>query len=174
MDYLLRELARADLPLINRWRQDREVQDLLVGVFRMVGPEVDEQWFDAYLGARDRSIRAAICETRSGAMVGMVYLLNIDWVARSTDLGICIGEKTAQGKGAGEFATAAMLDHAFTDMNLHRVALSVLADNERAIRLYRKIGFVEEGRSREAVFKHGKYMDLIDMALLRHEYRRAG
>ena len=53
----------------------------------------------------------------------------------------------------------ARLDHAFTRLNLHRVSLSVFAFNERAIRSYRRVGFVLEGRSREAIHRDGRWWD---------------
>lgn len=171
MIYSLRELSRADLPLLNGWRNDREAQQWLVSPFRFIAEEVDAKWYDGYIGARSNSIRLAICESLSGKFVGVVYLLGIDWISRSGDFGILIGDTSAQGKGAGEFATRTLLTHAFSDINLHRVQLSVLAANERAMSLYRKVGFVEEGCARQAVFKDGEYVDLIQMAILAGEYR---
>ncbi len=171
MNYFLRELSRADLPAVNGWRNDREAQKWLVSPFRFVADEVDVKWYDGYLGGRTNNIRLAICESPSGKSIGVAYLLGIDWVVRSGDFGILIGDTSAQGKGAGEFATRELLSHAFGDMNLHRVQLSVLAGNERARRLYRKVGFVEEGRARQAAFKGGRYVDLIQMAILASDYR---
>lgn len=171
MSYFLRELSRADLPAINGWRNDREAQKWLVSPFRFVADEVDGKWYDGYLGGRSNNIRLAICESASGKSIGVAYLLAIDWIVRSGDFGILIGDRSAQGKGAGEFATRALLAHAFGDMNLHRVQLSVLAGNERARSLYRKVGFLEEGRARRAAFKNGEYVDLIQMAILAGEYR---
>jgi RimJ/RimL family protein N-acetyltransferase len=63
-----------------------------------------------------------------------------------------------------------MLDHAFTHLRLHRVALTVFEYNERAIRSYRKCGYVVEGRSREAVFREGRYWDEIHMSVLAEEW----
>ncbi len=173
MSYFLRELTHADLALINQWRNDREVQRWLVSPFRFVAGEVDERWFDRYLGSRGGNVRLAVCEADSEHAIGAVYLLGIDWIARCGELGIWIGNKAAQGKGAGEFATRGMLRHAFADLGLRRVGLHVLADNERALRLYRKVGFVEEGRLRLAAFKEGEWVDLVAMALLSHEYQHA-
>lgn len=166
MKYFLRELLRSDVGLINKWRNDHEIQKWLVHPFRFVGEETDQKWFDDYLSRRANNIRLAICSSESGNAIGVVYLLNIDWVVRSGEFGIMVGDKASQGKGVGEFATRSMLDHAFTDMNLHRVDLTVLVNNERAINLYKKVGFVEEGRSRQGIFKKGKYVDVIRMAIL--------
>jgi RimJ/RimL family protein N-acetyltransferase len=63
-----------------------------------------------------------------------------------------------------------MLDHAFGTLRLHRVSLSVFAFNERAIRSYRRVGFVVEGRSREAIWRDGRYWDEIHMSVLDDEW----
>lgn len=171
MNYFLRELSRADLQAINGWRNDREAQKWLVSPFRFVSDEVDGKWYDAYLGARANNIRLTIYESTYGKPVGVVYLLAIDWISRTGDFGILIGDRNAQGKGVGEFAVRTILNHAFADLNLHRVQLSVLAGNERARSLYKKVGFAEEGRARQAAFKDGAYADLIQMAILAADYR---
>jgi RimJ/RimL family protein N-acetyltransferase len=64
-----------------------------------------------------------------------------------------------------------MLEHAFTRLNLHRVSLSVFSFNERAIRAYRKAGFVAEGRAREAIWRDGRFWDEITMSVLDREWQ---
>ena len=169
MHYTLRELSRSDLPAMTKWRNDPDVIDQLGSPFRFIDHEVDLKWFDAYLASRMNNVRLAICEMESGKIIGATHLLGIDWINRSADFGIWIGNKESQGHGAGEFATRGILKHAFLDLHLHRIALTVVATNERAIGLYKKIGFVEEGRMRQVIFKHGKYVDMIQMAILSNE-----
>jgi RimJ/RimL family protein N-acetyltransferase len=55
-------------------------------------------------------------------------------------------------------------------MNLHRISLQVFSFNEKAIRLYKKIGFQQEGKSREGLFREDKWCDIIHMGLLQKEY----
>jgi len=165
----LRELARSDLDAINRWRNDPDVVALLGGSFRHVCMTVDERWYESYLANRATNVRLAI-ERGDGTMVGAVYLVGIDWLNRSAEFAIWIGDAASQGKRVGEAATRLMLAHAFDDLNLERVHLTVLGHNERAIRLYRKVGFVEEGVLRRAAFKGGQYRDLLAMAILRDEH----
>ncbi|CAL1712833.1 unnamed protein product [Somion occarium] len=74
------------------------------------------------------------------------------------------------GKGYGKEALRFVLDHCFKALALHRVTLSVFAGNERAIRLYQKMGFVEEGRIREAVWIDGQWQDIIAMGVLDREW----
>ena len=59
---------------------------------------------------------------------------------------------------------------AFEELNLHRVNLVVLETNKSAIECYKKVGFVEEGRMRDARKKDDKYYSLIEMSILEDEY----
>ena len=85
---------------------------------------------------------------------------------------ITIGEKDVWGQGYGTEATQLMLDHAFGTLGLHRIALFVFEFNERAIRAYRRCGFVLEGRSRESIFRDGRWWDELAMSVLESDWRR--
>lgn len=92
-------------------------------------------------------------------------MTDIDWVSRHGYLGIFIGETEHQSKGHGRQAVRLMLRHAFRDLGLHRVYLTVLEDNPRALRVYEKCGFVVEGRLRQHAYKRGQFRDLILMGI---------
>ncbi len=168
----LRELERKDIPEINRWRSDHELSSNLSGVFRFINLDVDNSWYDRYLASRSTQVRCAIVDDED-AILGCVYLLNINQVNQSAELHIMIGRAENRGMGLGTFAVNAMVKHAFFDLNLRRLQLGVLASNKHAQALYRKIGFVEEGRRRSAVYKNGKFEDELEMGLLREEYQKA-
>ena len=72
-----------------------------------------------------------------------------------------------QGKGIGSKLLSAALDVADNWMNLHRVELTVYADNEAAHQLYRKFGFEVEGRLRDSALRDGVFVDTLSMARLR-------
>ena len=74
------------------------------------------------------------------------------------------------GQGFGREAIKAALQHAFTAMNLHRISLRVIDYNERAVRCYKSVGFVEEGRERETAFIQGRWRDDLIMGLLDREF----
>lgn len=171
MSYFLRELSRSDLVEITKWRNEPDLINQLGATFRFIDQEVDVNWFNQYLATRSNNIRLAICDKETKKIIGAVYLLGIDWINKSGELAIWIGNKAEQGKRIGEFATRGILHHAFADLNLHRIHLTVLTKNERAMRLYKKVGFIEEGCLRQAVFKNGEYTDLIQMAILSNEYQ---
>jgi putative acetyltransferase len=73
-----------------------------------------------------------------------------------------------QGKGAGSALMQAAIELADKWLNLSRLELEVYTDNEAAIRLYKKFGFVVEGTLVRFAFRDGQYVDVYAMARL-HE-----
>jgi len=169
----LRELERRDVQVINRWRQDRSLTAGLGAPHRHIGIEVDERWFEAYLQRRGTDVRCAICRDDGPEPVGLISLTGIDPVHRHAELHILLGDHASQGQGIGTEATRAMLQHAFRDLNLHRIYLFVLDSNTTARRMYEKVGFRLEGTLHETAFKDGKYEDVHVMGLLQSEFQSA-
>ena len=170
MSYFLREITLSDIEYINTWRNDREIIKSLGSPFRYINKETDVNWFNNYISNRNSSIRLAICASATKTLIGATYLLNLDWVNRSAEFSIWIGEESHQGKGAGYFAVKEMLNHAFLDLNLNRIHLTVFCTNERAINLYKKVGFIKEGCLRQVVYKNGVYNDMLQMSILASDY----
>ena len=105
-------------------------------------------------------------------LVGFVGLGGIDWNNGNGWVGIGIGAREDWGKGYGTDAMRIMLRFAFSELNLHRVSLSVFADNPRAIRSYEKAGFQVEGRARQVVNRDGRRGDEVFMGVLREEWEK--
>jgi len=165
----LRELQRSDLAEINSWRNDPQLISLLGAPFRYINAEVDEKWFDSYLANRSSTVRCAIVNSKSDKILGLVSLTDIDYLNQSASIHIMIGCADEQGKGMGTYAMSTMVNHAFKNLNLHRVQADVLADNERSIHVLEKIGFVKEGIKRQAVFKNGIFKDMVCLSILRED-----
>lgn len=102
--------------------------------------------------------------------IGQAGLMDIDRMHGTANIGIFIGEPQHRGIGLGRETIALMLDYAFRYHNLRKVSLSVIGNNERAIKTYLKCGFVVEGRQREQEWSAGTYEDLITMGLFREEW----
>lgn len=171
--YCLRELERKDLVTINKWRNNPELIAFLGAPFRYINLDVDNKWFDNYMNNRGNMIRCAIVQEGEDEILGLVSLVSTDYINQSAEFHIMIGEKENQGCGIGTFAAKEMLNHAFYNMNLQRVELTVLEDNVRAQRLYEKIGFIREGVKRKAKFKNGKFVNMLIYAILREEFKFA-
>lgn len=72
-----------------------------------------------------------------------------------------------QGQGVGTALLQAALDLADNWLNLRRMELEVYIDNEPAVRLYQRAGFVIEGTLRQYVYRDGQYVDVYAMARFR-------
>lgn len=167
--FTLRELEKNDIYIINQWRNDAEVIGSLGAPFRYINLDVDMKWFDAYMNNRNSQIRCVVLS--GGEVIGLISLLSIDYLNQSAELHIMIGNKERQNQGAGTFAIKTMIDHAFKNMNLQRIELTVLESNQRARHVYEKLGFVREGIKRKAKFKNGQFVNTCVYALLKEEYK---
>jgi [ribosomal protein S5]-alanine N-acetyltransferase len=113
----------------------------------------------------------AIMTRGDGIYVGNCGLHEIDGVSRHARLGMVIGRKDHWGRGFATEAIILLCQHAFETLNLRRLWLSCYATNDRALRLYRRLGFEVEGRLREHAFIEGQYVDELQLGMLRGELR---
>ncbi|MCD4486217.1 GNAT family N-acetyltransferase [Chromobacterium vaccinii] len=125
------------------------------------------------LGARmDGLLRAGryqlACEAEGGKVVGSAGLWRFDdeRLSHIAGLGIVV-HRGWQGRGVGKLLMAALLDLADNWIGFERVELTVYPDNLAAQALYRRFGFVEEGRLRAHSFRNGAYHDALLMGRLR-------
>ncbi|KGO42828.1 Acyl-CoA N-acyltransferase [Penicillium expansum] len=88
---------------------------------------------------------------------------------RSATIGISLADGF-RGKGYGGEAINWMLDWAFQHLGLHRVSISAFSFNHNALKLYRKLGFVDEGREREAAYYRRAWHDVVILSMLEHEW----
>lgn len=168
----LRAIDHVDLELFVRWLSDPEVTAGLARYLPM-GMQEEEKWYSKLM-ERPADERPLTIDARqeggSWLPIGNLGLFNIDWRSRSAELGIMIGEKTYWDKGYGSEALGVLLGHAFDTLNLNRVYLRVFEYNKRAVRAYEKMGFVLEGRMRQAEYHAGKYVDVLFMSILQSEW----
>jgi diamine N-acetyltransferase len=96
--------------------------------------------------------------------LGTVSLTSIDRRSHHAEYGRAFVDPGQRRRGIARRASELIVGYAFCELNLRRLYLRVFADNEPAIRLYRRLGFEEEGRLRQHVFKNGRYRDVTIMA----------
>lgn len=127
-----------------------------------------EKDFDKHLEDQDKS--SFVIEA-DGKVIGDIGLH--PWKNRragSASMGVAIYDPEYLGKGYGRDAINTLLDWAFRIQNFKRIGLTCLATNERAIRCYEAVGFVHEGRMRQAEYVDGAYVDDVQMGILRGEW----
>jgi diamine N-acetyltransferase len=169
----LRAIERTDLERYVEWFNDPEVtRHLMRHLPLSLAAEV--QWFENMQKQEEESRPLAI-EAKDGDQwvhIGGAGIHDIDWQARRGEMGISIGDKRYWNRGFGTDTIRALLRHGFECLNLHRIFLRVFEDNERAIAVYERLGFKEEGRLREHSYRSGSYLDMIIMGILRSEWEQ--
>lgn len=105
-----------------------------------------------------------------GQPIGSIGLMDQSRRDGTAQLGVGIFDPEYVGKGYGREAIGLVLDWAFRVQSWRRIWLTVLATNERAVRAYRGLGFVEEARLRQHSLWRGEIVDDLMMGLLRDEW----
>ncbi len=167
----LRALERSDMARCVVWINDREVSQYLL-VRSPMSLAAEEQWYDRMVqrAPNEQVLGIEVQNGQEWRHIGNISFHELDVFNHSAEVGILIGEKDCLGKGWGRKAMALMLDYGFGMLNLNRIYLQVHADNERAIRSYRAVGFVQEGLLRQDMYKYGRYVDVLMMSVLRSEW----
>lgn len=80
--------------------------------------------------------------------------------------------KNFRQKGHAKHIWKLIIDHAFYSLNLHRVSLTTADYNNVAQQVYRKIGFKEEGRLIQSLYRDGKFFDQICMYMLKSDWEK--
>lgn len=88
---------------------------------------------------------------------------------RNASMGIML-QRAHQNQGYGREAINWALDWGFRFGGYHRISINAATYNERALHLYKDVGFVEEGRSRETHWHDRKWYDTVNLGMLEHEW----
>lgn len=165
---LLIRMADCHLPNTYRWLHDSA--ELRRQVDCLEAPT--EEGNQAYWRANWQNSRRedyAIVAIADNRHIGNCGLCDIDASRKKAQLWIYLGD--SYGEGTGTAAVDQLLTRAFGALELDRVYLRVVASNPRALRFYQKLGFVEEGVSRQDTIADGCPVDAICMSMLKSEYR---
>lgn len=167
---LLRRHRPDQYETIARWYRDPEIARLTRFQVGAVTDDDVRRYFHTRVLAPE-SFTYAIHVAGTERLIGTTSFSALDPDNASVLFHITIGERDTWNQGYGTEATELMVGHAFDGLRLNRVGLSVFAFNERAIRAYEKVGFSFEGRSREAVWRDGRFWDEIHMGILARDWK---
>jgi len=100
---------------------------------------------------------------KKGEYLGVLSLNKIDFRNKNAYLGLYSNPDLS---GVGVFLMNCLKHIAFNIADFHTLKAEVIETNKRAIDLYKKSGFSEEGRLKEFVFKDGRWLDVIVMGII--------
>jgi RimJ/RimL family protein N-acetyltransferase len=163
----LRPTEESDLPLIHAWMNHPEVWRYMdyEQPFSLadVTEDIERSRTEGYpftILVRNRPIgRIGLNQFRRRDRICAMYMF--------------IGEPAFWGSGYAHDAVMALLSYAFERFDLHQVELWTLQDNNRAIGMYERCGFVQEARLRERSWKEGRWVDHVAMSVNREEFAKA-
>jgi RimJ/RimL family protein N-acetyltransferase len=112
----------------------------------------------------------AIVEKETNNHIGNVKLGPINWINRTTNFGLMIGDKASWGKGYAQESFILLLKFAFEKLNLHKIWDMAIVSNVASIKANQKAGFKIEAELKKHVFKNGKYEDVVVLSLLAEDY----
>jgi len=104
-------------------------------------------------------------------LIGKAVVQWIEWTNGNAWIHLGIGSAEDRRKGYGWQALSMLIRFAFAELNLFRVSARIPEYNTAAIALFKKLGFVEEVRRRQALDRDGRRWDLVVFGLLNSDWR---
>ena len=165
---ILRPPTKADIPKFLVWLNDPEINGYL-NRYLPVYEKDEELWLDNLQKNKETDV-VFVIETLDGVSIGTAGLHRIHSKDRVATYGIAIGEKEYWNRGMGTEALMLVLHYAFMTLNLRKITLSVLCNNKRGFACYTKCGFIVEGCKKRQIYKNGRYVDEVLMAVFRKNW----
>lgn len=167
----LRAIQERDIEMLRSMKNDPWMEKMVVGWCPPISSFQQKRWFESLTIDCDNML--FMIETDEAGTVGYTKLASIDWKNRSAHGGIMIQKKENMSKGIATDAYMTVLRYAFMELNLNRVDGSILDYNKASQKvLIEKVGYKKEGVKRKAIYKDGKYHDLIIVGILKEDYLR--
>ena len=113
----------------------------------------------------------AIRAKEDDRLIGKAMVQRIEWTNGNAFIQLGIGSAEDRGKGFGSQALNMLLRFVFAELNLFRISARVPEYNEAALALFKKLGFLEEVRHRQALDRDGRRWDLMVFGLLNSEWQ---
>lgn len=166
----LRPMESEDQDFIHALNEDPVVRGRVVGWDWPSSAHHQKAWFSASTGGG--STHRWVVLGPDGEPIGLTGLWDVDWHNRNALSALKLGGVAdVRGKGLGSDAIMTVMAFAFCDVGLHRLHTTILADNTASERAYvRKCGWTVEGVSREHVWRHGRYVDLLHVGILKSDF----
>jgi RimJ/RimL family protein N-acetyltransferase len=171
----LRKLAMSDAQSVQSNANDPEIARYLPRLPHPYTMDEARKWIATTyrLARQDKAYNFGIEDRKSGRIVGMIGLRNINRQDKNAEVGYWVG-KSSQGRGYATEALRLTLSFAFRQLRLVRVYAVVHQRNTSSVRLLEKSGFVREGTWRKASFLNRRWHDVYSYGILKEEFAGHG
>ncbi|MCF6194684.1 MAG: GNAT family N-acetyltransferase [Kangiellaceae bacterium] len=166
---ILRGLEESDLTAeYLQWLNDEEVCKYNSHAIFPNNSSKMKKYFESL--DQKNSVVLAIIHRAENRHIGNISLQSIDWVSRSAEFAILLGNKNFWGKGVAIEAANLIVNYGFERLNLHRIHCGTSSENIGMQKLASNLKMKEEGRRREAMYKNGKFVDMVNYGVLKSEF----
>ena len=169
---LLCGIEKENIDKLMEWRNRPELRKYF-REYRELTKSMQEDWYERIMkdkGQVNFEIHENVSENKR--LIGHCGLYYIDFIIRSAEFGIYIGEDDYRGGGFGSDALRTLVKYGFDTLNLNKIWCEVY-DNNDALSVYKHIGFVCEGRMRDNYYDEGRYWDSHILSMLKKDYLNA-
>lgn len=163
-------LSKADAARLAQWTQDSEYLRLLDAEIAKPVPVATMEKRIEEANQSSRGFLFGLSTLDRAELVGFVELDGILWNQGVAWIGLAIGRRDNWDQGYGTDAMRLIINYAFRELNLRRLQLTVFEYNQRALQVYRNLGFQHEGTFRKFLERDGKVYDMYLMGLLQEEW----
>lgn len=136
---------------------------------RIISKKEQSLWF-TQLQKSKKSQRFTVKLINSNQLIGVFRVDNIDHENRSVYVGLDISP-SSQRQGYATEVYLAMINYLLFEIKMNRLMLITLSNNNRAVSLYEKLGFIKEGTLRESFLRSGNYVDGYIYALIKKDVK---
>lgn len=158
----LRPIVKEDINYLNAWKNNEDTFKYLGGGFLPTSIDQQIKWIDKLTDTSGNNKRFIIC-AENDKPVGMVGLYNINWIHRTAEIGIYIGDKNSKGKGYGREACQLIEGFASKYLNIRKLKLLVVTENVAALKLWKSLGYYKVGEYVKERFIDGEYKNVTIM-----------
>jgi hypothetical protein len=167
----LRAIEHDDLAVLLAWR-NRPAFRRYFREFRELCWRRQQEWYETTVLNDSRTRMFAIVERKSSALLGACGLCQIDWVNRTADFSLYIGEGELYiDEVYAPDAGRALLRYGFEELGLHRIWCEIYGFDQAKQTLLPRLGFTLDGRHRETHWSEGAWHDSLFFAILDREFR---
>ena len=163
---ILRSVTTGDVPLIVQWKSDPIVHSMALEPSTVIDHKGQQEDVEQALSSDD-DIYCIICLKEQGQPIGYIRTNFMDEEKKIIWLRFALGSH--RGCGYMKESLVAFITCIF-DMGADRIEAEVYDSNEPSKHLMESIGFITEGRKRDAHHDGKQYVDMIVYGLLRKEW----
>ena len=164
----LRPLINSDYEKFYKWHSDANIRFQTAMHPYPVTEQNEREWFNkAISNISNKRLIFTVVFKEKDEVIGYFQLTEVNFINKNAMLGIVIGEEEYRGQGLGKEIMELGINYGFKSLGLLKISLDVINENNSAINLYKKMGFVEEGVFKNQFFFDGKLNNVLRMAKFR-------